>query len=110
MSRRVTAVVRARADALLRTWAGDHTETSGSARRRRRGARVAEWRRRRSQAGRKQLAVESRTRVPTSPSPVAHLQPQVANMALADQVFGFYIPNVSLMGVGSSKQAGPQVK
>jgi len=31
-------------------------------------------------------------------------------MALADQVFGFYIPNVSLMGVGSSKQAGPQVK
>jgi alcohol dehydrogenase len=31
-------------------------------------------------------------------------------MALADQVFGFYIPNVSLMGVGSSKEAGPQAK
>jgi alcohol dehydrogenase len=31
-------------------------------------------------------------------------------MALADQVFGFFIPNVSLMGVGSSKQAGPQAK
>ncbi len=31
-------------------------------------------------------------------------------MALADQVFGFFIPNVSLMGVGSSKEAGPQAK
>lgn len=31
-------------------------------------------------------------------------------MALADQVYGFYIPNVSLMGVGSSKEAGPQAK
>jgi alcohol dehydrogenase len=31
-------------------------------------------------------------------------------MALADQVFGFFIPNVSLMGVGSSKDAGPQAK
>jgi alcohol dehydrogenase len=31
-------------------------------------------------------------------------------MALADQVYGFYIPNVSLMGVGSSKQAGAQAK
>ncbi|MFL5274095.1 MAG: iron-containing alcohol dehydrogenase [Anaeromyxobacteraceae bacterium] len=31
-------------------------------------------------------------------------------MALADQVFGFFIPNVSLMGVGSSKQAAPQAK
>ncbi len=31
-------------------------------------------------------------------------------MALADQVYGFYIPNVSLMGVGSAKQAGPQAK
>ncbi|BDG05578.1 iron-containing alcohol dehydrogenase [Anaeromyxobacter oryzae] len=31
-------------------------------------------------------------------------------MALADQVYGFYIPNVSLMGVGSSKQAGEQAK
>ncbi len=30
--------------------------------------------------------------------------------ALADQVFGFYIPTVSLMGVGSVKEAGPQVK
>jgi alcohol dehydrogenase len=32
------------------------------------------------------------------------------DMALADQVYGFYIPNVSLMGVGSSKEAGPQAK
>src|SRR5690242_13138327 len=32
------------------------------------------------------------------------------SMALADQVFGFFIPNVSLMGVGSSKQAGAQAK
>jgi alcohol dehydrogenase len=31
-------------------------------------------------------------------------------MALADQVYGFFIPNVSLMGVGSSKQAGAQAK
>jgi alcohol dehydrogenase len=31
-------------------------------------------------------------------------------MALADQVFGFYIPSVSLMGVGASKEAGPQAK
>jgi alcohol dehydrogenase len=31
-------------------------------------------------------------------------------MALADQVYGFYIPNVSLMGVGSAKEAGPQAK
>ncbi len=31
-------------------------------------------------------------------------------MALADQTFGFYIPTVSLMGVGSSKEAGEQVK
>jgi len=31
-------------------------------------------------------------------------------MALADQVFGFYIPTVNLMGVGSSKEAGPQAK
>jgi alcohol dehydrogenase len=31
-------------------------------------------------------------------------------MALADQVYGFYIPNVSLMGVGASKEAGPQAK
>jgi alcohol dehydrogenase len=31
-------------------------------------------------------------------------------MALADQVYGFYIPNVSLMGIGSSKQAGEQAK
>ena len=30
--------------------------------------------------------------------------------ALADQVFGFYIPTISLMGVGSVKEAGPQVK
>jgi alcohol dehydrogenase len=31
-------------------------------------------------------------------------------MALADQVYGFYIPNVSLMGVGASKEAGAQAK
>jgi alcohol dehydrogenase len=31
-------------------------------------------------------------------------------MALADQTFGFFIPTVSLMGVGSAKEAGEQVK
>lgn len=31
-------------------------------------------------------------------------------MALADQTFGFYIPTVTLMGVGSSKETGDQVK
>jgi len=31
-------------------------------------------------------------------------------MALADQTFGFFIPTVSLMGVGSSKEAGEQAK
>jgi alcohol dehydrogenase len=31
-------------------------------------------------------------------------------MALADQVFGFFIPTVNLIGVGASKEAGPQVK
>jgi alcohol dehydrogenase len=31
-------------------------------------------------------------------------------MALADQVYGFYIPTVNLLGVGASKEAGPQVK
>jgi alcohol dehydrogenase len=31
-------------------------------------------------------------------------------MALADQVYGFYIPSVSLMGIGSSKEAGAQAK
>lgn len=31
-------------------------------------------------------------------------------MALADQTFGFFIPTVSLMGVGSSKETGEQVK
>lgn len=31
-------------------------------------------------------------------------------MALADQTFGFFIPTVSLMGVGSAKEAGSQVK
>jgi alcohol dehydrogenase len=31
-------------------------------------------------------------------------------MALADQTFGFFIPTVSLMGVGSSKEAGAQAK
>ncbi|MEM5767991.1 MAG: iron-containing alcohol dehydrogenase, partial [Bacillota bacterium] len=30
--------------------------------------------------------------------------------ALADQTFGFFIPTVNLMGVGSSKETGPQVK
>jgi alcohol dehydrogenase len=31
-------------------------------------------------------------------------------MALADQTFGFFIPTVSLMGVGCSKETGPQAK
>ncbi|CAG0984745.1 alcohol dehydrogenase [Geobacteraceae bacterium] len=31
-------------------------------------------------------------------------------MALADQTFGFFIPTVTLMGVGSSKETGAQVK
>lgn len=31
-------------------------------------------------------------------------------MALADQTFGFFIPTVSLMGVGSAKEAGAQAK
>jgi alcohol dehydrogenase len=31
-------------------------------------------------------------------------------MALADQTFGFFIPTVSLMGVGCSKEAGVQAK
>ena len=31
-------------------------------------------------------------------------------MALADQTFGFFIPTVSLMGVGSAKDAGAQAK
>lgn len=31
-------------------------------------------------------------------------------MALADQTFGFYIPTVSLMGVGCSKEAGEQAR
>jgi alcohol dehydrogenase len=31
-------------------------------------------------------------------------------MALADQVYGFFIPTVSLMGVGASKQVGAQAK
>ena len=31
-------------------------------------------------------------------------------MALADQTFGFYIPTVSLMGVGCSKETGAQAK
>jgi alcohol dehydrogenase len=31
-------------------------------------------------------------------------------MAMADQTFGFFIPTVSLMGVGSSKETGEQVK
>ncbi|HTP29008.1 MAG TPA: iron-containing alcohol dehydrogenase [Anaeromyxobacteraceae bacterium] len=31
-------------------------------------------------------------------------------MALADQVFGFYIPTVNLIGVGASKEAGNQAK
>jgi alcohol dehydrogenase len=32
------------------------------------------------------------------------------NMAIADQTFGFFIPTVSLMGVGSSNETGEQVK
>lgn len=31
-------------------------------------------------------------------------------MALADQVYGFYIPSVSLLGLGASKEAGEQAK
>ncbi|MFP5214146.1 MAG: iron-containing alcohol dehydrogenase [Acidobacteriota bacterium] len=31
-------------------------------------------------------------------------------MALAEQVFGFYIPTVTLMGIGAHKQLGEQVK
>ena len=31
-------------------------------------------------------------------------------MALADQTFGFFIPTVSLMGVGCAKETGPQAK
>ena len=31
-------------------------------------------------------------------------------MALADQVYGFFIPTVSLMGVGAAKKVGPQAK
>jgi len=31
-------------------------------------------------------------------------------MALADQVYGFYLPTVSLMGIGSSKETGAQAK
>jgi len=32
------------------------------------------------------------------------------NMALADQVYGFFIPNVTLMGVGAVKETGNQVR
>src|SRR5689334_19552074 len=31
-------------------------------------------------------------------------------MALADQTFGFYIPTVTLIGVGASKECGEQIK
>ncbi|MFZ2445825.1 MAG: iron-containing alcohol dehydrogenase [Syntrophobacteraceae bacterium] len=31
-------------------------------------------------------------------------------MALADQVFGFYIPTVTLMGIGAHKELGAQIK
>jgi alcohol dehydrogenase len=31
-------------------------------------------------------------------------------MAMAEQTFGFYIPTVSLMGVGCAKETGPQAK
>ena len=31
-------------------------------------------------------------------------------MALADKTYGFFIPNVSLMGVGCSKETGEQAK
>ena len=31
-------------------------------------------------------------------------------MALADQTFGFFIPTVSLMGLGCAKEAGTQAK
>ncbi|NVN93503.1 MAG: L-threonine dehydrogenase, partial [Desulfuromonadales bacterium] len=31
-------------------------------------------------------------------------------MALADQVYGFFIPSVTLLGLGASKEAGEQAK
>ena len=31
-------------------------------------------------------------------------------MALAKQTFGFYVPSVSLFGLGSADEAGPQAK
>ena len=31
-------------------------------------------------------------------------------MALADQTFGFFIPSVTLLGLGCSKEAGEQAK
>ena len=31
-------------------------------------------------------------------------------MALGEQTYGFYIPTVSLMGIGSAKETGDQVK
>ena len=31
-------------------------------------------------------------------------------MALADQVYGFFIPTVNLLGVGASKEVGNQIK
>jgi len=31
-------------------------------------------------------------------------------MALADQTFGFFIPTVTLLGVGASKETGEQAK
>ena len=34
----------------------------------------------------------------------------MTNMALADQVYGFFIPTVTLMGVGAVKETGNQVK
>jgi alcohol dehydrogenase len=36
--------------------------------------------------------------------------PKERDVALADQVFGFYIPTVSLMGIGAHKELGQQVK
>jgi len=31
-------------------------------------------------------------------------------MALANQVFGFYIPTITLMGIGAHKELGRQIK
>lgn len=39
-----------------------------------------------------------------------HLQKKELIMAAGEQVFGFYIPTVTLMGIGAHKQLGEQIK